>query len=78
MGFLDGKDLVLLVDACKEFQVSNSISVQPGLISDLFPWKKTGLAKLGVGVKGIGSGPSRVAKVRMAKAWVGSPGGPEP
>ena len=45
---VDGKDPVLLTDACKELQVSKSISVQSEFISDPFPWKRTGLAKVGV------------------------------
>ena len=43
-----GGDLVLHIDACKELQISKSVSVQSEFISDPFPWKRTGLAKVGV------------------------------
>ena len=46
-GYVDGRDLVLLTEAHKERQISKSISMQSEFISDPFPWKRTGLAKVG-------------------------------
>ena len=47
--YVDRRDLVLLANACKELPISKCISVQSGFISDLFPWKRTDLAKVGGG-----------------------------
>ena len=47
IGGVNWRDLVLLADACKELQISKSISVQSEFISDPFPRKRTGIAKVG-------------------------------
>ena len=66
---VDRRDLVL-ADACKELQISTSVTVQAGFIRDPFPWKRTGLAKGCVWgrerwwMKGPGLGQSRQRKVR--------------
>lgn len=50
--------------------------MQVGPIGDLFPRKRSGLAKVGRWVEGIALGQSRVIKVKAAKGWGGkSPGG---
>ena len=43
---VNGRDLVLLAHACKELQISISISIQAGFIGDLFPWKRTGRVRV--------------------------------
>ena len=66
---VDGRDLLLLAGPRKELQISKSISVPSGFISDLFPRKRMGLAKVGAGVK-AGSGQSKVSKIGVAEGRV--------
>ena len=67
------RNSVLLASTVKNYiQISNFISIQAGFIGDRFLWKRTGLAKVGVCVKGIGSGQKRVkpVKIKVPKARV--------
>ena len=67
---MTGKTWFFLLTHVKNYRSANLVACNQ-FISDPFPWKRTGLGR--VGVKGKVSGQSRVTKVRVAKDQGGKP-----